>query len=59
MSIEREPHGWNGRQAEGAMRERRTHKRAEAEERNAATPIERTKRYRLTPERQRAAVFAA
>lgn len=42
---------WNGPQEKGAMRKHREQKRREAEARNAATPVERTRRYRLEQER--------
>lgn len=38
-----------GTRTKGIMRKRRDQKRKEAEERNARTPVERTKQYRLNP----------
>lgn len=37
---------WNGRHGRGAMRLHREAKRAEAEDRNARTPLERRRAYR-------------
>lgn len=39
---------WNGPAHRGAMRDLRAKKRAEAEARNAETPPERRRQYRLT-----------
>ena len=48
---------FSGRQYRGAMRDHRSHLRAEAADRNSRTPVERTKRFRRTAE-QAAAVKA-